>query len=150
MAVTMGGVSSFLVGFNSPDATTPSERLISQRTIDVITCVYTPLAMLIMAYALFSYEFRNSFMKKKQVRDCKPHWPTANIARAACTQCLTVLDVLGARQPHRRHIQAPRIVCVLRIRNLCVCMCVLCVCRWVCTTTRSGPPPSQCWSSSRF
>eukprot|EP00199_Chlamydomonas_sp_CCMP681_P006392 CAMPEP_0119102568 /NCGR_PEP_ID=MMETSP1180-20130426/1276_1 /TAXON_ID=3052 ORGANISM="Chlamydomonas cf sp, Strain CCMP681" /NCGR_SAMPLE_ID=MMETSP1180 /ASSEMBLY_ACC=CAM_ASM_000741 /LENGTH=193 /DNA_ID=CAMNT_0007086879 /DNA_START=210 /DNA_END=792 /DNA_ORIENTATION=+ len=67
MAVTMGGVSSVLVGFNNSEATTHEEQLISKRTIDVITCIYTPIAMLIMAYGLFTYEWRSHFLRKKQL-----------------------------------------------------------------------------------
>mmetsp|Transcript_8444 Transcript_8444/g.21119 ORF Transcript_8444/g.21119 Transcript_8444/m.21119 type:complete len:173 (-) Transcript_8444:570-1088(-) len=67
MAVTMGGVSSALVGFSNADATSEQEQLISRRTIDIITCVYTPIAMLIMGYALWTYEWRSSFMRKKQL-----------------------------------------------------------------------------------
>lgn len=67
MAVTMGGVSSALVGFQNTDATTPGEALISRRTIDIITCVYTPISMLIMVYALFTFEWRAKFMHKKQM-----------------------------------------------------------------------------------
>jgi fumarate reductase subunit D len=31
----------------------------------VVTCIYTPLAMLIMGYALFTYQWRAHFMSKK-------------------------------------------------------------------------------------
>jgi hypothetical protein len=68
MAVTMGGVSSMLLGFNNPEAASDQEQLISRRTIDVITCVYTPIAMIIMAYGLWTYQVRSEFMRKKQVR----------------------------------------------------------------------------------
>jgi hypothetical protein len=66
MAITLGGVSSALVGFSG---STPEEegKLISSRTIDIITCIYTPLSVLIMAYALFTYEWRARFLRKKQV-----------------------------------------------------------------------------------
>ncbi|PNH03530.1 Vacuolar transporter chaperone 1 [Tetrabaena socialis] len=66
MAITMGGVSSALVGFSGePDDGT--EHLISKRTIDIITCIYTPLSILIMCYALFTYEWRSKFMRTKQL-----------------------------------------------------------------------------------
>ena len=68
MAVTLGGVSSALVGFQNDSATTDQEQLISKNTIDVITCIYTPLAILILCYALFTYTWRSHFMQKKQVR----------------------------------------------------------------------------------
>eukprot|EP00967_Tisochrysis_lutea_P076957 scaffold104304_cov18-Tisochrysis_lutea.AAC.2 len=43
------------------------EQRISRRTIDVITCIYAPLGMIILAYALWTYEIRSKFMRKKQV-----------------------------------------------------------------------------------
>jgi hypothetical protein len=66
MALTLAGVSSALVGFTT-DAGDQQGQLISRRTIDVITCCYTPLAILIMLYALFTYEYRSKFLRKKQV-----------------------------------------------------------------------------------
>jgi len=45
------------------------EQLISRRTIDTITCVYAPLGVIILAYALWTYEIRSTFMRKKQVCD---------------------------------------------------------------------------------
>lgn len=66
MAITLGGVSSALVGFaNTSEDTT--EHLISKRTIDIITCIYSPLAILMMCYALFTYEWRSKFMRTKQI-----------------------------------------------------------------------------------
>mmetsp|Transcript_34101 Transcript_34101/g.61480 ORF Transcript_34101/g.61480 Transcript_34101/m.61480 type:complete len:154 (-) Transcript_34101:567-1028(-) len=66
MAVTLGGVSSALVGFSGNEADSPSQ-LISKRTIDMITCVFTPLSVLIMAYALFTFEWRSKCMRQKQI-----------------------------------------------------------------------------------
>lgn len=66
MALTLGGVSSALVGFTN-DADDQQGQLISRRTIDVITCCYAPLSVLILLYALFSYESRSRFLRKKQV-----------------------------------------------------------------------------------
>ncbi|PNW74778.1 hypothetical protein CHLRE_12g510250v5 [Chlamydomonas reinhardtii] len=66
MAITLGGVSSALVGF-SGDSEDTTEHLISKRTIDVITCIYSPLSILIMGYALFTYEWRSKFMRTKQI-----------------------------------------------------------------------------------
>ena len=65
MAVTLGGVSSALVGFGGNS--TEQGKLISQTTIDIITCIYAPLSILIMCYALFTYEWRAWFLRKKQV-----------------------------------------------------------------------------------
>ncbi len=71
MAITLGGVSSALVGFaGNGDVDDSTDRLISKRTIDVITCIYSPLAILIMCYALFTYEWRSKFMRTKQVFRC--------------------------------------------------------------------------------
>mmetsp|Transcript_24836 Transcript_24836/g.54086 ORF Transcript_24836/g.54086 Transcript_24836/m.54086 type:complete len:148 (-) Transcript_24836:784-1227(-) len=67
MAVTMGGVSSALVGFSNREASGEEGQLISTRTIDLITVIYTPLAILIMVYALFTYEWRSRFLRKKQM-----------------------------------------------------------------------------------
>ena len=66
MAVTLGGVSSALVGF-SGDAPEEPGKVISSRTIDIITCIYAPLSILIMIYALFTYEWRCYFLRKKQM-----------------------------------------------------------------------------------
>eukprot|EP00798_Chlamydomonas_sp_ICE-L_P028056 gene28056-31157_t len=65
MAVTLGGVSSALVGFTGGDE--DSGRLISGTTINIVTCIYAPLSILIMVYALFTYEWRSRSMKKKLV-----------------------------------------------------------------------------------
>ncbi len=75
MAITLGGVSSALVGFAGDDDSAPSaEHLISNRTIDVITCIYAPLSILMMAYALFTYEWRSKFMRTKQVGRWQAAW----------------------------------------------------------------------------
>ena len=65
MAVTLGGVSSALVGFGGNS--TEQGKLISQTTIDIVTCIYAPLSIVIMGYALFTYEWRAWFLRKKQV-----------------------------------------------------------------------------------
>jgi uncharacterized membrane protein YidH (DUF202 family) len=67
MAITMGGVSSALVSFQTTDSDPEHEQVISKRTIDIITCMYTPMAILMMLYALFTYEWRSHFMKKKML-----------------------------------------------------------------------------------
>lgn len=66
----MGGVSSALVGFSysDKDGAAGGGKVISNRTIDIITSVYTPLAIAILAYALFMFEMRRWSMQKKQVR----------------------------------------------------------------------------------
>lgn len=65
MAITLGGVSSALVGFDSGDTT--ATPLISKRTIDIITCIYAPLSILMMCYALFTFVWRSKFMRRKQI-----------------------------------------------------------------------------------
>lgn len=65
MAITLGGVSSALIGFSGDEDGT--EQVISKRTIDIITVVYAPVSLFIMAYALFTYEWRSRFMHKKQI-----------------------------------------------------------------------------------
>lgn len=65
MAITLGGVSSALVGFSG--SVDEPGSLISSRTIDTITCIYAPLSITMMAYALFTYEWRSYFLRKKQM-----------------------------------------------------------------------------------
>lgn len=69
MATTMGGVSSALVGFSLTSQTPGQDRtrLINKRTIDIISCIYIPVAIIMIIYALFTYENRSKFMQKKQV-----------------------------------------------------------------------------------
>lgn len=66
MAITLGGVSSVLVSFSG--TVDEPGKLISSSTIDTITCIYAPLSIIMMAYALFTYEWRGYFLRKKQVR----------------------------------------------------------------------------------
>jgi hypothetical protein len=70
MAVTLGGVSSALVGFSS-GAPTEQGQLISSTTIDIVTMIYAPLSLVIMLYALVTYEWRVWFLRKKQVCKCQ-------------------------------------------------------------------------------
>lgn len=67
MAITLGGVASVLVGFNTGEGDASTSQIISKRTIDIITIIYTPVSLFIMIYALFTYEWRRRFMHKKQV-----------------------------------------------------------------------------------
>ena len=64
MAVTLGGVASALASFSGGDQ---AGQLISSETVDFVTCVYAPLSILIMVYALFTYEWRSMSLKKKLV-----------------------------------------------------------------------------------
>lgn len=70
MAITLGGVASVLVGFNTGEEDGSPSQIISKRTIDIITIIYTPVSLFIMMYALFTYEWRRRFMHKKQVCVC--------------------------------------------------------------------------------
>jgi hypothetical protein len=68
MATTMGGVSSAMVGLSMTAASTSEGRLISRKTVDLVSAVYVPVAILMICYALFTYEWRSKFMHRKQVR----------------------------------------------------------------------------------
>lgn len=77
MATTMGGVSSALVGLTLASGggggatggggSGSGGRVISARTVDMITAIYVPVAVIMVLYALFQYENRSRFMKRKQV-----------------------------------------------------------------------------------
>jgi len=73
MATTMGGVSSALVGLTITSAdgggggAGSGGRAISSRTVDMITAIYVPVAVIMVLYALFQYENRARFMRRKQV-----------------------------------------------------------------------------------
>lgn len=68
MATTMGGVSSAMVGLTFARSGGAGEgRVISRRTVDMVSAVYVPLAILMVAYALFMYNSRSGFMRRKQV-----------------------------------------------------------------------------------
>lgn len=68
MATTMGGVSSAMVGLTlSGSPGDGTARLISKRTVDMVSVVYVPVAILMIFYALFTFEWRAKFMAKKQV-----------------------------------------------------------------------------------
>jgi hypothetical protein len=69
MATTMGGVSSAMVGLTFSRSGGSSEgRVISARTVDMVSAVYVPLAIMMVCYAFFMYISRSTFMRKKQVR----------------------------------------------------------------------------------
>jgi hypothetical protein len=67
MATTMGGVSSAMVGLSVAGTGTSEGRLISRKTVDLVSAVYVPVAILMICYALFTYEWRSKFMHRKQV-----------------------------------------------------------------------------------
>jgi uncharacterized membrane protein YidH (DUF202 family) len=93
MATTMGGVASAMVGISLSDdgggAAAPG-RLISRRTVDLVSAVYTPVAILMICYALFTYTWRARFMQKKQVGFFDDH--VGPIA-LACIVLLTLVAV---------------------------------------------------------
>ena len=57
-----------MVGLSVSGAGTSEGRLISRKTVDLVSAVYVPVAILMVCYALFTYEWRSKFMQKKQVR----------------------------------------------------------------------------------
>lgn len=68
MATTMGGVSSAMVGLTfSRSGGSTEGRVISKRTVDMVSAVYVPLAIIMVVYAIFMYNSRSTFMRKKQV-----------------------------------------------------------------------------------
>ena len=124
MAITIGGVSSALVGFSgSQDADEP-EKLISARTIDIITCIYAPLSVLIMCYALFTYEWRSFFLRKKQAR--VPFYAKLNSAESPCLHhFLCSLMPLPSLLLHKSE-------------SLYLLSCCAPLCRWVSGMTEWG------------
>jgi uncharacterized membrane protein YidH (DUF202 family) len=67
MATTMGGVSSAMVGLTFSRPSGSQGRVISSRTVDLVSAVYVPLAILMVLYALFMFNSRSTFMRRKQV-----------------------------------------------------------------------------------
>ena len=97
MAITLGGVSSVLVSFSG--TVDEPGKLISSSTIDTITCIYAPLSIIMMAYALFTYEWRGYFLRKKQVRAGYARQRTLLDRGAGCGQLQwLMLAVVGAEQ----------------------------------------------------
>mmetsp|Transcript_6679 Transcript_6679/g.19222 ORF Transcript_6679/g.19222 Transcript_6679/m.19222 type:complete len:157 (+) Transcript_6679:440-910(+) len=67
MAVTLGGVTSALVGFSySENAKASAAGAISQHTVQIISLLLLPIAVLMMVYALYIYYMRSVFLEKKQ------------------------------------------------------------------------------------
>lgn len=64
----MGGVSSAMIGLSVAGTGTSEGKLISKKTVDLVSAVYVPVAILMICYALFTYEWRSKFMHRKQVR----------------------------------------------------------------------------------
>mmetsp|Transcript_39581 Transcript_39581/g.117755 ORF Transcript_39581/g.117755 Transcript_39581/m.117755 type:complete len:149 (-) Transcript_39581:414-860(-) len=92
MAITLGGVSSALVGF-SGDTKKDETKLISSWTIDVITCIYTPVAILMMCYALFTYEARSSFLRKKHMGFVDDRFGPTMLAALVLVTLITVFCI---------------------------------------------------------
>ncbi|GBF99732.1 vacuolar transport chaperone [Raphidocelis subcapitata] len=67
MATTMGGVSSAMVGLTFSRSGGTEGRVVSTTTVDMISAVYVPLAIMMVLYALFMFTSRSTFMRKKQV-----------------------------------------------------------------------------------
>lgn len=56
-----------MIGLSVAGTGTSEGRLISRKTVDLVSAVYVPVAILMICYALFTYEWRSKFMHKKQV-----------------------------------------------------------------------------------
>jgi len=56
-----------MVGLSVSGSGTSEGRLISRKTVDLVSAVYIPVAILMICYALFTFEWRSKFMNKKQV-----------------------------------------------------------------------------------
>jgi uncharacterized membrane protein YidH (DUF202 family) len=92
MATTMGGVSSALVGFSlsNPDPAVETHgKLINKRTIDIISCIYIPVSIIMILYALSTYLYRSRFMHKKQIGFFDDHFGPVAIA------CLVLLTMIA-------------------------------------------------------
>lgn len=69
MAVTLGTVGTAIAGFAvQDDSGEPKHRVgISQGTVELITMLMLPIAIIMIAYALFIFYWRSEFIRKKQI-----------------------------------------------------------------------------------
>eukprot|EP01025_Chloroclados_australasicus_P051731 TRINITY_DN6030_c0_g1_i1.p1 TRINITY_DN6030_c0_g1~~TRINITY_DN6030_c0_g1_i1.p1 ORF type:complete len:160 (-),score=9.47 TRINITY_DN6030_c0_g1_i1:254-709(-) len=71
MAILLGGVSTFLVGFSSPSQSEDSEAggvgSISQKTSDLVTLFYVPLSLCMVGYSFLTFIMRQRYMEKKEL-----------------------------------------------------------------------------------
>lgn len=67
MATTIGTVGTAIAGFAVEDKTSPHKGGISQRTVQLITVLTLPIAIIMIAYALFTFYWRSEFIRRKQV-----------------------------------------------------------------------------------
>jgi hypothetical protein len=78
-------------------ATSTSEgRLISRKTVDLVSAVYVPVAILMICYALFTYEWRSKFMHRKQVGEHAAciYMLCGCMLLAGCRRCVSALCCL--------------------------------------------------------
>lgn len=96
-----------MVGLSISAAGSSEGRLISRKTVDLVSAVYVPVAIIMILYALFTYEWRSRFMHKKQVSA----WGCAQQAgrqvwteRPGCLLPWPVLEPFSVSEqvPHRR------------------------------------------------
>ena len=69
MAVTLGSVSTAIAGFAVEDEDSPGKHRggISQTTVQLMTLTTLPIAIFMIAYALFTFYWRSEFIRKKQI-----------------------------------------------------------------------------------
>ncbi|KAK9826784.1 hypothetical protein WJX81_000272 [Elliptochloris bilobata] len=67
MAITIGGVTTALVGFQSEGGGGHESGPIMPGTTDLITILLTPVAIAMVIYALFCFYWRSVFLRKKQM-----------------------------------------------------------------------------------
>ena len=70
MAVSLGGVSTALVGFTAeekPGSATKHPGVLSRRTVDLISVLLLPVSISMIAYALFIFLCRSNSIRTKQL-----------------------------------------------------------------------------------
>eukprot|EP01024_Parvocaulis_polyphysoides_P052014 TRINITY_DN51221_c0_g1_i1.p2 TRINITY_DN51221_c0_g1~~TRINITY_DN51221_c0_g1_i1.p2 ORF type:complete len:150 (+),score=24.10 TRINITY_DN51221_c0_g1_i1:131-580(+) len=70
MAILLGGVSTFLVGFASNDESDDEVSgvgSISKNTSDLVTLFYVPLSICMVGYSFFTFIMRQRYMEKKEM-----------------------------------------------------------------------------------
>eukprot|EP01023_Acetabularia_acetabulum_P017825 TRINITY_DN18968_c0_g2_i12.p4 TRINITY_DN18968_c0_g2~~TRINITY_DN18968_c0_g2_i12.p4 ORF type:complete len:148 (-),score=28.82 TRINITY_DN18968_c0_g2_i12:2132-2575(-) len=67
MAILLGGVSTFLVGFSEDEEDDSGVGSISKNTSDLITLFYIPLSVCMVGYSFFTFIMRQRYMEKKEM-----------------------------------------------------------------------------------
>ena len=70
MAVTLGGVSTALVGFTAeekPGSAAKHPGVLSRKTVDLISVLLLPVSISMIAYALFIFLCRSNSIRTKQL-----------------------------------------------------------------------------------